>query len=309
MSGPDPTIAIRAVEEGRKASKSFNTLFAPMQFVPPSSSRSIESNIRDTVLEAAAAYFTNDPPGPMTNAYSPSKSRVAKLDNGPTPDGLITFFLPWPQLTGTGAEIMTRETRKTMFLRMDVQKGLVLRGVETDSLQPYFRYCKGLGVPDSSDRKWVWLTRCIAPRQHIVYPYTAGTDRSWTLQLAVGGNATAQAKAEYEGHYRVPDEKATAAANMEYWAMLFSGIKEAEPIGDRLTHIEEPAPREQLLSEMIGENVVAFIKQKAAIGGGYSNETRDAPVHDKPSVIAEVASAVAVSAAVALATGVVAAVV
>lgn len=309
MSGPDPAIAVRAARGGHKASKSFNELFAPLQFVPPSSSMKAESIIRDTVLTEAARYFNADEPGPMTNAYSPSKRNVAKLDNGPTPDGLITFFLPWPQLTATGAEIASRETRKTLFRRMDVQKGLVLRGVEADSLQSYFRYCKGLGVPDSSDRKWVWLTRCIAPRQHIVYPYTAGTDRAWTLQLAVGGNATAQAKAEHEGHYRVPPEDIDADVTKEYWAMLFSGIKEPEPIRDRLVHIEAPAPREQLLSEMIGENVVALIKQKAAIGGGYSNETRDAPARDKPSVIAEVAGAVAVSAAVALVTGVVAAVV
>lgn len=309
MSGPDPAIAVSAARHGREASKSFNELFAPLQFVPPSSANTIEGNIRDTVLKEAARYFNEDEPGPMMNAYLPSNSRGAKPANGPTPDGVITFFLPCPMLTGTGAKIMTSNGQKTMFLRMDVQQGMVLKGLETESLEPYFRHCKGLGVPDSADRKWVWLTRCIAPRQHIVYPYTAGADRSWTMGLAAGGNAMAQAKAEHAGRYRVPPEDIDADVTKEYWAMLFSGIKEVEPIGDRLVHIEAPAPREQLLSEVIEENVVAFIKQKAAIGGGYSNETRDAPARDKPSVIAEVASAVAVSAAVALVTGVVAAVV
>lgn len=310
MSGLDPNIAIRAADEGRKASKPFASLFAPLQFVPPSSAKTIETIIRDQALKTAADYFESSTAKPMTNAYLPSVSKVAKPANGDTPSGIETFFLPWPQLTGKGNEIMVREGAQLIFLRVDLQKGLVLRGVEADSIAPYFKHCKGLGVPDSSDRKWVWLTRCIAPRQHVMYPYTAGIDRGWIQGMAVGGNLTAQATAEYGGHYQVPDENSTAEVNMEYWAMLFSGIKEEDPVGDRLVHVETPAPRAQLIdSEAIDKAVVAFTKMKAAVSGPYTSETRDEPTKDKPSVASEIVGAVAVAAGVALATGVVAALV
>lgn len=308
--GYDPSIALSAVAGGRVASKPFNSLFAPLPFIPPSSAKSIQSIIRDEVLAKAAEHFNRETPTRMVNAYVPSTTKTAKPANMTTLEGYETFFLPLPQLTPSGAEIMTRDGNKLMFLRVDVQKGMALRGVEVDDLIPFFRHCKGLGVVDRAERKWVWLSRCIAPRQHVMYPYTAGTDRAWTQVLSVGGNLTAQAKAEFEGQYRVPKEDATAQANKEYWAMLFSGIKEEGVDEDRLAHIETPAPRAELIdAEAIDKAVVAFTKMRTAVAGSFTAESQDKPVHDKPSTVAEIAGAVAVAAGVALATGVVAAIV
>lgn len=284
---------------------SFDKLFAPVRFA----GKILEGDTvnREKVLAHARLYFNAYIKAPaMTDAYIPKGSGY-ELSNGETPSGKTTFFLPWPVLTPVTRDISRKYDQTLMLRRLDMENGTITDTMESDEYAAYFHTCQPLGEPLAA--KWVWLSRCIAPNQHILLPFTNGVNHPWTQMANAGGNMLAQGMVISGDKYVVPDQTADNVLNKDFWAIMFSGAREPDPIPD-LTHLEASIRADLVPAPPTDMTVPVFMVPSYRVSdGGYSTETRDAPARNKPSAVAEIAGAVAVAAAVSLVTGVVAAVV
>lgn len=287
----------------------FGTLFRSLKFNP--SMRSDERPRYDPYGEAwmaAYGYLYDAKITPMTNAYRQVGTKY-ELANEKAKDGYTTFFIPLPAVT-KGDKAKTKKPSKTklLFVRVDCPNGQVVETMKARH-DAYFTKCVGLGKPVEGV-KWVWISRCIAPGQHVLFPLSPGASSQWANELPDddSGSYAAQAKVELDGKYVVPDETHTYQENQDFWAMVFGGTKEPDPV--EIVVREAPTPRMDLVPPSIRDQaVVAFAKGMDKVMGGYSNESRDEPARDTPSVVAEFATAVAVAATVAVVSGAVAAIV
>lgn len=302
-----PTTTLGAARSGRQPVSAFNELFSPLKLLPPSAGQSVEAAARDQALGGALHLFNADVHGHVANSYILSGDNP-QLANGPPNPGTYTFFVPYPHLSDKKTKVRVVAGQECLYLRMDAGKGSI---VSTMNEMPYFQTCAGLYGNPPDGAKYVWLTRAIAEDQFIMVPYTpSSVNVHWSQERGPGGSSLAEAKTEVGEEFIVPNYKDSVEVNKTFWAMMFGGIKEEDPIAGRMMHSETPAPRAELSdSEVIDKAVVAFTKMKDAVAGPFTAESRDEPAKDKPSAIAEVAGAVAVAAGVALATGVVAALV
>lgn len=284
----------------------FHTLFEALEFVPSMTSDKASDGQYDAWF-AAYGYLAHERIDPMQNAYRVSGSQY-ELANEETIEGYTTLFIPLPVLTKVNLKAKKKAEIKLLFMRVDCVNGSVVETMKARH-DSYFTKCVGLGQP-TPGAKWVWISRCIAPRQHVLFPYSPGDVSRWASELpdTNSGSYAAQAKVEVDGQYSVPDETHTADQNKAFWAMMFGGISEIDPF--EIVHREAPQPREDLVPPSVRDQAVAsFAKGMDRVMGGFSNESRDALARDKPSVVAEIATAVAVAATVAVASGVVAAIV
>lgn len=295
-------------ERGMVPKKSFHTLFRPLEFNP--SMKSKERPKSDPYADAWAAaygYLYNAKIKPMTEAYRQVGSGY-ELANEKAKDGYTALFIPLPVPTDSGLQAKKKHGAKLLFVRVDCPNGQVVETMKAKH-DAYFTKCVGLGKPVEGV-KWVWISRCIAPGQHVLFPLSPGASSQWANELpdADSGSYAAQAKVEMDGKYVVPDETHTYQENQDFWAMVFGGSREPDPV--EIVVGEAPTPRMDLVPPSIRDQaVVAFAKGMDKVMGGYSNESRDAPARDTPSVVAEFATAVAVAATVAVVSGAVAAIV
>lgn len=307
MSSIAPGQALLSIENGSRPFVAFDDLFKPLAFTPIASARNPAAYVRDNAITLAMSFFNAIKPAHMENAYQPAADGAGVLKNQSTPNGTTTFFLPAPLISSKN-KARRKERNDLLLLRMDIPDGSIVTSMQNDQIASYFKACDGLGTPVSG-AKWVWLTRCIAKNQYIVVPYTSSDNTRWATSLPVGGSLDAQVRTENGGSFVVPGVSATGQENKEFWAMLYSGIKEADPIPD-LTHLEASIRADLVPPSPSDMTVPVFMVPSYRVSdGGYSTETRDAPARNKPSAVAEIAGAVAVAAAVSLVTGVVAAVV
>ena len=312
-------IAKTRSEEGAQTVISFQYIFAGLRF-----ERDDKTEIRNESRKVANALFVKGPESAdlLKHTWVPDVKRIVEkssaiTQSGRPPTNGISVVVPWPSLKddGTVKTIGPGGRKSTALLRrIDAINGRDLAQKMTDDdYNGYFHKCLGLGTVASSegeDIHWVWLMREVVTNLYVMCPFSIARQRNvWDLEVEAGGYNLAQRKALDGDALCLPTLESSSEVWESYWAILFNGgIKETPVFYNG--RFETPAPRADLTdSEVIDKAVVAFTKMKDAVAGPFTAESRDEPAKDKPSAIAEVAGAVAVAAGVALATGVVAALV
>jgi len=298
---------LEAARAGSEPPLAFDTMFKLVSF--DASADTVKAvELRNKCMIAAYRKFKAPTGAPLTMVFN------LKLDGGvtskgatdPTAEGNLTIFVPYPVPDAYG-NVRTVGSSEALLRRIDTTPADLLE-LMGETMSGYFLECRELGKPSSLAQKWVWLTRCVAPRQYIMVPFTSSDNVRWANALGKGGHRTAQYEAFFGNEYITPDDKDDSDTNKRFWAFLLSKIPKFDTL--RIpTMVEAPAPRPELIdSEAIDKAVVTFTKLKAAVTGAFTAESQDKPAHDKPSATAEIVGAVAVAAGVALATGVVAAI-
>lgn len=303
-----PPKCLEAAKAGSDPPLAFDTMFKFMSFDASADTRKVVE-LRDKCMIAAYQKFKAPAGAPITMVFN------QKIDGGvtskgatdPTPEGKLTFFVPYPVPDSYG-NARTVGSFEALLRRIDTTPAELLE-LMGESMRGYFLECRELGKPSALAQKWVWLTRCVAPRQYVMAPFTSSDNVRWANMLGKGGHRTAQYEALVGDEYITPDSKDDSDTNKRFWAFLLGKIPEFDTLSIP-TVVEAPAPREELVdAEAIDKAVVSFTKLKAAVTGAFTAESQDKPAHDKPSAVAEIAGAVAVAAGVALATAVAAAIV
>lgn len=304
-----PGKCLEAAKAGVKPPLPFETMFKSMSF---DSSKEVAktTELRNRCMIGAYQKFTAPAGAPLTNVFKLKDDGGTTGAKEPTEDGKLALFVPYPYPDEHGnARLVGSDREPALLRRIDTTPAELLNLMVNDEWHGYFQECQGLGRPSGLSDKWVWLTRCVAPRQYVMVPFTSSDNVRWASSLANGGHRTAQYETIVGDEYISPGHKDDSDVNKRYWAFLLGKIPEFDSLTIP-TMVETPAPRAELIAaEAIDQAVAAYQKIKTVVDGSFTAESRDEPAKDKPSALAEVAGAVAVAAGVALATGVVAALV